>query len=69
MYNPTSSVGGFPFLHTPSNICRRFNDGHSDLWEVVPHCSFAVRQADGLTLIFNSTVKRAKLRWVLIVQG
>ena len=31
------------FLHTLysiTNVCRPFNNGHSDLCEVVPHCSF-----------------------------
>ena len=37
VYIPTNSVGGFPFLHTPSSafiICQLFDDGHSDLCEV-----------------------------------
>ena len=33
IYIPTSSVGGFPFLHTLSNICRLFNDGYSDWYQ------------------------------------
>ena len=40
----TNSIRGFPFLFSiPSLaivICRLFNDGHSDQYEVVPHCSF-----------------------------
>ena len=42
IYIPTNSVGGFPSLHTLSSIyyCRTFDDGHSDLYEVVHHCSF-----------------------------
>ena len=35
IYSPTSSVGGFLFLHTLSSafiICRFFNSGHSDVW-------------------------------------
>ena len=36
----TSSVGGLPFLHTcPAFIvCRFFDDGQSDVCEVIPHC-------------------------------
>ena len=42
IYIPTSSVGGFPFLHTLSAfvICKLFDDGYSDWCEMVPHCSF-----------------------------
>ena len=38
-YILTSSVGRLPFLHTLSSIivCRLFDDGHSDLCEVIPH--------------------------------
>ena len=42
VYIPTSGAGGFLFP-TPSLaffVYRRFNDGHSDWCEVVPHCSF-----------------------------
>ena len=42
LYLPSNSVGGFPFFSTPSPafiICRRFDDGHSDWCEVIPHCS------------------------------
>ena len=33
---------GFPVLHTLSGIyiCRLFDNGHFDLCEVIPHCSF-----------------------------
>ena len=33
-YIPTNSVEGFPPTFT---VCRIFNDGHSDLCEVLPH--------------------------------
>ena len=38
----TNSAGGFPFLHTLQHLLFAdiFNDGHSDLCEVIPHCSF-----------------------------
>ena len=37
---PTSSVGGFPFLHILSSIYWRFfDDGYSDWCEVILHCS------------------------------
>ena len=39
IYIPTNSEGGFPVLHTLSSI---WSDGHSELCEVVPHCSFDV---------------------------
>ena len=36
-YIPTNNVGGLPFLHTLSafTVCRLFDDGHSDPWEVI----------------------------------
>ena len=38
---PTNSVGGFPFLHILSIIvCRFFDDGHFEQYEVITHCSF-----------------------------
>ena len=43
VYIPTNSVGGLPLLHIPSPafiICRLFDDGHSDWYEVIPHCGF-----------------------------
>ena len=42
IYIPTNSVGGFPFLHSPSTfvIYRLFKEGYSGQCEVVPHCSF-----------------------------
>ena len=40
IYIPINCARGFPFLHTLSSIhCRYFDDGHSDLCEVAPHCS------------------------------
>ena len=41
IYIPINCTRGFPFLHILSSIhCRYFNDGRSDLCEVIPHCSF-----------------------------
>ena len=42
VYIPTNSSGGFPFLHILAAfiICRFFDDGHLDLCEVTPYCSF-----------------------------
>ena len=42
IYIPAQSVGDFPFLHTLSSIYHLyiFDDGHADLYEVVPHYSF-----------------------------
>ena len=42
IYFPTNNAGGFPFLHTVSTfiICRLFDDGHSDQYEMIPHYSF-----------------------------
>ena len=40
---PTSNAKGLPFTGTPSpafTVCGLFDDGHSDWWEVVSHCSF-----------------------------
>ena len=39
--SPTNSGGGFPFpTSSPAFvICRLFNEGHSNLCEVIPHCS------------------------------
>ena len=42
IYIPTNSVGGLPFS-APSlvfSICRLLDDGHSNRFEVIPHCSF-----------------------------
>ena len=48
IYIPTNNVGGFPFLHTLSafTVCRRFDDGHSDRWEVIRLCSFDLHFSD-----------------------
>ena len=43
IYIPTNSARAFPFLHAfcPAFIvCRLFDDGHSDRFEVMSHCSF-----------------------------
>ena len=44
IYTATSSVRGFPFLHTLANICCLwfffFHDGYSDHNKVIPYCSF-----------------------------
>ena len=42
IYIPTNSAGGFPFLYTLSGfvICRLVDGGHSDWYEMLPHCSF-----------------------------
>ena len=43
-----SSAGGFLFsASTPAFIvCRFFDDGHCDLCEVIPHCSFDLHFSD-----------------------
>ena len=45
---PTNSAGGFPSsASTPAFIvCRFFDDGHCDLCEVIPHCSFDFHFSD-----------------------
>ena len=42
IYIPTNSARVSPFLHTLSSIyvCGPFDDGHSDLYEVISQCSF-----------------------------
>ena len=42
IYIPTNSARAFPFLHTlPAFIVYRlFDEGHSDWYEVIFHCSF-----------------------------
>ena len=41
IYISINSERGFPFLCTPAFIiCSLFDDGHSDWYEMVPHCSF-----------------------------
>ena len=42
VYIPTSGAGGFlfPIPSLAFFVYRRFNDGHSDWHEGVPHCSF-----------------------------
>ena len=44
IFIPTNSVKRFPFLHTFFTIiaCRLFDDGHSDQYNVIPHCSFGL---------------------------
>jgi len=40
-YIRTNSVRVFFFLHiVPSIICRLFNNGHPNKYEVIPHCIF-----------------------------
>ena len=41
-YIPTNNAKVFPFLHpSPAfNVCRLFDDGHSDQREVISHCGF-----------------------------
>ena len=43
IYILTNSVGGLPFLNTPSPafiVCRLFDEGHSGLYKVAPHSGF-----------------------------
>jgi len=42
VYIPTNSVGGFLLLHiSPAFVvCRLFDDGHADCFEVIPRCNF-----------------------------
>ena len=41
IYIPTSNTGVFPFLHIFSSTCLWiFDDGHSDWYDVISHCSF-----------------------------
>ena len=42
VYIPTNRLESLPFLHTLSAfiICRFFDDGHSDLYEMITHCGF-----------------------------
>ena len=43
VYIPTNSAGGFTFLHIFYRsllFVDIFDAGHSDLSEVVPHCTF-----------------------------
>ena len=44
IFIPTNSVKRFPFLHTFFTIiaCRLFDDGNSDQYNVIPHCSFGL---------------------------
>ena len=44
IFIPTYRIGRFLFLSTFSSIyvCRLFDDGHSDWYEVIPHCSFVL---------------------------
>ena len=47
-YVPDNGLEGFLFS-TPSPpffICRLINDGHSDQYEVLPHCSFDLHFSD-----------------------
>ena len=41
IYIPINSAREFPFHHIPAFIvCRVFDHGHSDGYEVMPHCIF-----------------------------
>ena len=48
IYILTNSVIGFPFLHISLTfvICRPFNDNHSEMFEVMPHCGFNMHFLD-----------------------
>ena len=48
IYIPANSVGGFPFLYTLFCliIYRRFDDSHSDPWEMTLHCGFDLHFSD-----------------------
>ena len=52
IYIPTSSVGGFPFLHTLWSIyfCRGFDEGPSYWCEVILHC---INSFDLHSLVFS----------------
>ena len=45
IYIPNNSVYGFTFFYILANWCSLcfcfcFDDGHSDQWDVIPHCGF-----------------------------
>ena len=48
IYIPTNGVGRFPLLQTSPAfiVCRFFDDGHSDLCEVLTHCLFYLHFSD-----------------------
>ena len=47
IYLPTNNARGFPFsTPSPALIVDFFDDGHSDLCEVIPHCSFNLHFSD-----------------------
>ena len=49
IYIPTNDEKSFPFfLHLLLHLLFAdfFNDGHSDLCEVIPHCSFDLHFSD-----------------------
>ena len=53
VYIPTNSVRGFPFLHLLSIIvCRFFDDGHFDQYEVITHCSFDLHFSSNVEHLF-----------------
>ena len=45
---PTSGARTFPFLHTllAFIVCSLFDDGHSDLCEVISHCSVDLQSSN-----------------------
>ena len=47
IYLPTNNARGVPFsTPSPALIVDFFDDGHSDLCEVIPHCSFNLHFSD-----------------------
>ena len=40
----------------PAFICRLLDDGHSDWWEVIPHCSFHLHLSDNYPLFLLPSV-------------
>ena len=46
VYIPSKSARGFSFLYTLSSIVCRFFDSHSDLCEVLSHCSFDLHSSN-----------------------
>ena len=68
IYTPQNSARAFPFLHTISSTycCRLFDDGHSDLFDDISHCSFDLHISKSLQIVIAAMKLKVKLNNFLL---